>query len=303
MSGELAAIARLRRLLAPAPPGQTWIGDDAAVVAPPEGGLLLTTDAMVAGVHADLALVGLEDMGWKALSAAVSDIAAMGGTPRYALVAVSGPASTDIERLYRGLGAASRAYACPVVGGDLSAGTELVVSVSVTGDTGGLAPVLRSGARPGDTLFVTGRLGSSAAGLRLLRAGEGDDGHPLVRAHRRPRARPGEGRAARAGGATAMIDLSDGLATDVRHLAEASGVGVVLDTVPRAEGASVEEALGGGEDYELAFSAADPAGVSSSFAASGLRPPLPIGTCSADPDERLLAGEPLPVAGWEHEWS
>jgi thiamine-monophosphate kinase len=99
-----------------------------------------------------------------------------------------------------------------------------------------------------------------------------------------------------------MIDLSDGLALDLRRLADASGVGLVLDTVPAAEGASPDEALGGGEDYELAFTAPDPGRVQATFAASGLRPPLAVGWCTARPDERVLAGRPLPEAGWEHSW-
>ena len=303
MSGEFAAIERVRRLLPGPPQGDTWIGDDAAVVASPGGTLLLTADAVVGGVHADLALMGLDDVGWKALSAAVSDVAAMGGTPAYALVTVSGPPSTDVELLYGGIAEAVDAYACPVVGGDLSQGSQLVVSVSVLGHTGRQPPVLRSGARPGDTIYVTGPLGASAAGLRLLRAGGADPADPRVHAHRRPRARLPEGRAAAAGGAGAMVDVSDGLAADVRHLAEASKVGVVLDAVPVADGASMDEALGGGEDYELVFSAADDVRVTTSFSRSGLRPPVPIGRCSADPDERLLGLEPLPVAGWEHRWS
>jgi thiamine-monophosphate kinase len=100
-----------------------------------------------------------------------------------------------------------------------------------------------------------------------------------------------------------MIDVSDGLAADVRHLARASGVGFALDAVPVAEGASLAEALGGGEDYELVFSSGDPAAVMASFAASGLCPPLPIGECRADPAVQLLAGGPLPLVGWEHDWS
>src|SRR5438270_1239 len=111
------------------------IGDDAAVVAPPEGGwMLLCADATVAGVHADLSLVGVDDMGWKSLAVCLSDIAAMGGRPCHALVTVSGPlADVDVPLLYDGLLAASAAYRCPVVGGDLTAGPALVVSVSVVG--------------------------------------------------------------------------------------------------------------------------------------------------------------------------
>src|SRR3954464_11952927 len=112
-----------------APPEEVWIGDDAAVLSSPPGRLLFAADAVVAGVHADLSLVGLDDVGWKALSVNVSDIAAMGGRPLHAVVCVIAPRGTDIEKLYEGLGAAAMTYGCAVVGGDLSSGSELVVTV------------------------------------------------------------------------------------------------------------------------------------------------------------------------------
>ena len=300
--GELAAIERIRMLLPRPADGDTWIGDDAAVVGGPEGRLLLTTDAVVAGVHADLSLVGLDDLGWKAVAVSVSDIAAMGGLPRYALVTLCAPPETDLDLLYLGVARAAEASACPVVGGDLSGARELAVTVAVAGDSGQALPVMRSGARAGEAVFVTGPLGSSAAGLRLLRAGQADPADPLVRAHRRPWARLAEGQAARAAGATAMIDVSDGLGTDLRHLAGASGVGMELDTVPVADGASWEEAVGGGEDYELVFTVPDPAGARAAFAAAGLGPPVHIGHCTPDQGQLLVGGDPLPAAGWEHQW-
>ena len=288
-----------------APDDQTWIGDDVAVVRGPSGALLLAADAVVAGVHADLDLVGLDDMGWKALVANVSDIAAVGGRPCYALVTVAAPLSElDFDLLYDGLLEAAEAYGCPVVGGDLSSSPTLVVSVAVVGDAGTAppAPVLRSGAAPGDTLFVTGPLGSSAAGLQLLRAGHGTEAPDLTLAHRRPRARLAEGAAARAAGATAMIDVSDGLAADLRHVAEASQVGVALDHVPVVEGASRDDALGGGEDYELAFTAPDGMAVERVFAEAGLASPIRVGSCTADTGTLLLDGELLAAVGWEHSW-
>ena len=125
----------------------------------------------IAGVHADLALMGLDDLGWRAVAAAVSDIAAMGGRPTHVLVAVAGPPSTDLDPSTRGWPQAAAAHGCHVVGGDLSNAAEVVVVVTVTGVVGeGPGPVLRSGARRGDHLFVTGPLGASAAGLRTLRA-------------------------------------------------------------------------------------------------------------------------------------
>jgi thiamine-monophosphate kinase len=145
------------------------IGDDAAVLPAPAGDLLLTADAVVAGVHADLDLVGLDDLGWKALAVNVSDVAAMGGRPLCALVTLAGPlAEVDVDALYEGLMAAADEYACPIVGGDLAAAPVLMVSVAVVGTVEGGRPVLRGGASPGDVLCVTGPLGSSAAGLELL---------------------------------------------------------------------------------------------------------------------------------------
>lgn len=302
MTGEFAVLQRLRDLLPGPPPGETWIGDDAAVVSSPPGALVLTADAVVAGVHFDLSLVGLDDVGWKAMSVALSDVAAMGCVPQYALVTVCAPSDTDVDLLYKGVAEAVEVYGCPVVGGDLVEAAVLMVSVAVTGDTGHRSPVLRSGAAPGDRLFVTGRLGASAAGLRRLRAGEARDEDVTVSAHRRPWARLSEGRVARAAGATAMVDVSDGLATDVRHLAEASGVGVALDAVPVAPRATLDDALGGGDDYELVFTASNPAHVAATFAQAGLRQPIPFGVCTAD-GRCLLAGAPLPEGGWEHRFT
>lgn len=301
--GEIAAIERIRLVLPQPPRGEIWIGDDTAVVAGPAGSLLLAADAVVEGVHFDLDLVDTADVGWKALAVNVSDVAAMGGEPLHALVTVVGAAASMIDGLARGLAEASAAYRCPVVGGDLSAGPCLVVSVAITGacDLGGA--VLRSNARPGDSLFVTGPLGRSAAGLRGLRS-ESEGAHAtqpdLVAAYRRPSARLAEGRAASQSGASAMIDVSDGLGIDLDRLAGASGVGVVLELVPVADGATREDALGGGEDYELVFAASDPQAVVAAFSAAGLRPPIRIGLCVEDPATRRVGDETLEASGWEH---
>jgi thiamine-monophosphate kinase len=299
--GRIAAI--LEAASGPAPLGEIWIGDDAAVVQVPAGPLVLATDACVAGVHADLALVGLDDLGWKALTATVSDIGAVGGWPRHALVSVAAPVGTEVERLTAGVAAAAARWGCPVVGGDVTTAGQLMVSVAATGALAGpRPPVLRSGASAGDHLMVTGPLGGSAAGLRVLRRGDatGAQEAALVESHRRPQARLAEGAVARDAGATAMMDVSDGLALDAHRLATASGVGFALDSVPVAPGATEEEALGGGEDFELLIAVEDPEGLASAFAAAGLRPPLPIGRCTADPAERTLCGRPLAPLGYQH---
>lgn len=310
MTGEFAAISRITSMLPSPPTGETWIGDDTAVVRADAGWLLLAADTVVAGVHADLSLTTLDDLGWKAVVANLSDIAAMGGVPGHALVAVAGPPGTDVDALYRGIAAAAETYGCPVVGGDLANAATLVVTVAVSGTVPG-APVLRSGARPGDELWVTGPLGGSAAGLRLLRAAreaqasgavvdQGAVAHRLRSAHARPLPLLAEGGAARRAGATAMIDVSDGFAADLAHLADSSSVGFDLDTVPVAEGATEEEALGGGEDYQLVFAAPAGAGVPAAF--TGLAEPVRIGVVDRDPARRLLHGFPLPAQGFQHDW-
>jgi thiamine-monophosphate kinase len=311
VTGEFAAIAAIQHRL-PGPPGdgQVWIGDDAAVLpATGPGWLLFAVDTVVGGVHADLALTGIDDLGWKAMTSSVSDLAAMGGEPGHAVISVAGPPGTDLPALYDGLSAAALEYGCPIVGGDLTNADTLVVTVAVTGYCPE-SPVLRSGARAGDDVWVTGPLGASAAGLRTYRAEAGqrapeDDLSPVERtsllaAHARPRALLAAGRAARRAGATAMIDVSDGLAADLGHISEMSGVGVRLETVPVARGATLEEALGGGEDFVLAFCAPPAAEVGLSF--DGLSLPVRIGTCTADREERTLSGRPLPAAGWQHRW-
>src|SRR5271168_1228983 len=227
--------------------------DDAAVLDLPAGGpLVVSVDSVVEGVHVDLALCSPGDVGWKALMGALSDLAAMGAAPLAALVALCVPGGAGDGELALGVMAgvaeASAAGGCPVVGGDVSEGGEVMVAVTVLGtvDPEGPAPVSRAGAQPGDAVLVTGPCGGSAAGLRVLRAGGLSDADEpeagLARAYRRPVARLREGQAARRAGAHAMIDVSDGLALDLHRLADASRVGFELDAVPVAPGATLDEA-------------------------------------------------------------
>jgi thiamine-monophosphate kinase len=288
----LPLLAQIAGRAADPPPGETWIGDDTAVLRPPEGRLLLTVDPMVEGVHFRADLQSAADVGWKALVRNLSDIAAMGGRPGHAVVSLVIPPACawSIGELYEGLRQASDAFACPVVGGDIAGGATFVITVAVTGSVE--APVLRSGATAGDVLFVTGPLGAGAAGLRA-------GGSERLR---RPVPRLAEGQAAAAGGASAMVDLSDGLALDLRRLADASGVGVVVDAVPVADDATWDEAVVGGDDYELLFAAPDPAAVVAAFEEAGLERPVELGQCTSTPTERRLGDGPLPEGGWEHTW-
>jgi len=294
--------------------GEVWIGDDAAVVRSPAGGsALLATDLVVAGVHVDLDLCGLDDLGYKALMVTVSDLAAMGGRPDHVLLSIASPPGSDLDLLADGVAVAAQETGCVVVGGDLSGSPALVVSVAVSGSLHGspqLGPLLRSGARPGDQLLVTGPLGGSAAGLRLLRRrrDQGITSKPsaeeseLIRAHRRPPARLDEGEVSRLSGARAAIDISDGLVAEIRHLARASGVGIELDDLPVAPGSTTEEVLGGGEEYELIVATGDAGRMQHEFATAGLRPPIVIGRCTDDPGRLELHGDPLPAGGWRHDF-
>jgi thiamine-monophosphate kinase len=295
--------------------------DDAALVDVPGGGtLVVSVDSVVAGVHVDLDLCRPADVGWKAVMGALSDLAAMGARPVGAVVALCVP-DVGSERsltlgVMEGVAEASQAAGCPVVGGDVSAGATLVVAVTVMGSVGSGISVRRDGAQAGDAIFVTGPCGGSAAGLRLLRAGRpaGDSGgglgdlddpaeHRLATAYRRPVARLADGEMARVAEAHAMIDVSDGLALDLHRLADASGVGFALDAVPVAEGATLVEALGGGEDYELLVVLAPDqvTGYLERCRRAGLRPPWRIGSTTGRPEERTLDGRELERLGWQHQ--
>jgi thiamine-monophosphate kinase len=278
--------------------------DDAAVLdVSGRGPLVVSVDSVVEGIHVDLSLCSPGDVGWKALMGALSDLAAVGATPLGALVALCVPGGSGEGELalgvMGGVAEASAASGCPVVGGDLSGAGQLAVSVTVLGTIGpGDRPaVSRAGAQARDVVLVTGPCGGSAAGLRALRAGTGPG-----EAYRRPVARLGEGALARRGGAHAMIDVSDGLALDLHRMADASGVGFRLDEVPVADGATLEEALGGGEDYELliAVGEKDAGALMDSFEREGLRLPARIGTVTSDTALRLLGDGALERLGWQH---
>jgi thiamine-monophosphate kinase len=321
--GEFGLIELLRTRLPAGEGVETGVGDDAAVVAL-SGPAVLTTDMMVEGVHFDLTLSAPADVGYKAVATSVSDIAAMGARPRYALVALGAPANTPLpvaEGIIDGIVEAGKEFGVTCVGGDTVASPSLVLSLAIVGEAPESGVVLRSGARPGDALCVTGSLGASAAGLSLLR--REDDGARsllerfpvLAESHRRGRARVREGGAAAAAGVHAMIDVSDGLAADAMQVARESGVGVVVEAaaVPLAAGVSEAAALlgteawtlgaDGGEDYELLIACA-PASVDSLRVAIGATGLSVAGRFTSGGDSYLETpgGERLPLAGfgWEH---
>ena len=246
------------------------IGDDAAVWQSGPGTQVLTTDTMVEGVHFRTDLASWRYIGWKALAVNLSDVAAMGCEPRVSVVSLGLDPDLDVEvvtGLYEGMLDACDAHGGEIVGGDIVSSPTLFVTVAMVGDASTVdAPVLdRGAARPGDLIGVTGALGDSAGGLRLLLAGDGDSTESsLARRHLCPSPRIEEGLMLRRLGVWAAMDVSDGLVADVGKMCAASGVGAVIDAglVPASEQLRrafpddwTDLALAGGEDYELVFTA------------------------------------------------
>lgn len=273
--GEFGLIARLLPLLeASGPQPLVGAGDDAAAWEQPAAVLVASSDALVEGIHFDLALTSWEDLGWKSLAVNLSDLAAMGATPGWALVTLGvrpdAPVA-GVEDLYRGLAAAGARYGCRVAGGDtVAVRHETLIGVTVLGSVPpdeGDTLLRRDRGRPGDRLAVTGTLGASAAGLHALRHPGGLPDAllaPLADAHRRPLPQVAAGRALRLAGVRCAMDVSDGLLADAAKLGAASGAGVRLAAGrlpldPGVRAAYPQRALAwaaaGGEDYQLLFAA------------------------------------------------
>jgi thiamine-monophosphate kinase len=230
------------------------IGDDAALLAVPASGeqLIVSTDSSLEDVHFRREWLSPEEIGWRATAAALSDLAAMAAKPLGILVAIALPRDRvdDLGGLADGIGAAASAAGAPIVGGDLTSSEHLGLTVTVMGSSS--KPLRRIGARPGDTLWVTGQLGGPAVAIAAW--SEGRQPSPEARSRfAHPVPRIAEAQWLVAAGATAGIDISDGLGGDSAHLAAASGVRVIIDVdaLPRAPGADVSTAQRSGEEYEL----------------------------------------------------
>jgi thiamine-monophosphate kinase len=307
---EFEIIRRISGTLPPAPPEVLVpIGDDCAVLRLGDRIWVAASDMLVAGHHfKDWAAP--EDVGYKAVAVNVSDVAAMGGTPRFVLASGGAPDPGATLRCMRGILEACGHFGVYPLGGDTTRAGALTVDVAILGELDAPA-VLRSGASPGDLLAVTGELGASAAGLLALENGATGP-ERLVDKHLRPTPRVEAGRAAARFEVGAMIDLSDGLASDARHVCERSGVGcrVDLDLLPVAEDTrEFVESLGrdpvvlaatGGEDYELLISAPEP--VLEALAESVEVPITRVGEVTDGAGVVFLRGGEMVegLSGWDH---
>ncbi len=288
-------------------------GDDSAVINAPDGRFVVTTDTLVENHDFKLDWSTGYDLGWKAVASNIADVAAMGAVPTALVVALTAPGRTEIawlEAFADGLSDACTQLApgCGVVGGDLAASDQVMISVAAHGSLEGREPVLRSGAKVGDILAVAGTLGRAAAGLALLQSGNTDAiaaYDDLVNVQRRPQPPITAGVDAAVAGASSMLDLSDGLAKDATRIAKASEVSLqidplmlqgfeaVIEEAARAIGANPTEwVIGGGEDHSLLATFPSGAVLPRSFKAIGVV--LPKG-----PAPVMLGANPLPEKGWD----
>lgn len=316
-------VAAISERLADVAPGNVLvgIGDDAAVWQPKNGNRsVVTTDALVEGVHFTRDAMPAQDVGHRALAANLSDVAAMGARPVLATIALGFPPGTDpgwILGCYDGMAALARRSRCALAGGDITRAPGVMLSITVVGEVRASNLKLRSGARPGDVVAVTGPLGASHAGLRIamdrpdLAAEHAFAG--VLDAFRTPVPRLREGKWLGASRHVhALMDVSDGLSTDLGRLCAASGAGAVVEAIPVGDGArrTAERfgedperyALDGGEDFEL-LAAIDKrafAHLALRFHAHTGRPLLRVGTIVEGTGVRLVNGDPIAPSGWDH---
>jgi thiamine-monophosphate kinase len=313
---ENELVAQIKRKLAVRKPATlaVGLGDDAALWSPTPGSkTILTCDWFLEGSHFLRHKHPADAIGWKCLARAVSDIAAMGGTPRCYLLSLALPALLSgkwLSQLLNGLARASRALRCELAGGDTTRHTTVLISVAVIGEVSLKNALLRSGAKPGDAVYVSGTLGEAELGLRQLRRGRGiaRPSNAALRKHLYPQPRLALGQwLAERRMATAMMDLSDGLSTDLSRLCEASGVGARIEanSLPLTSLAAAREAsrlaLHGGDDYELLFTVSK--GNAKRLPRAFRRLPLTrIGEITPDKKIRLETNgreEALWPAGWD----
>jgi len=280
IKSEWGLIGRIENLLArtgagSAPGLELGIGDDCALFDTCGEYGLITADISIEGVHFNLATAGPSDIGYRAMASNISDIASMGGTPAYAFISMGIPRGMDekaVMAVYRGMISVCKKTGTVIAGGDTSASRVLIISIALYGKAGNGRVLTRKGAVSGDGIYVTGTLGDSRAGLELLQKRRAKKSHPfLTRRHLRPDLRLGESSVIAAEtGAHSMIDVSDGLVSDLMHICKSSGTGFEIDADSLPVSAQLkrycaetgrdhrEYALYGGEDYELLFTAPGP---------------------------------------------
>ncbi len=297
------------------------IGDDTAAWFSDDAIQLATVDSLIQGIHFTLDIISWEELGWRAMAANLSDIAAMGGSPRYALVSLALPGDTEVEdvtALYRGMLELAQQFQVAIVGGDTSSAPLVVINITILGTSTGQDKhiLTRSAARTGEKVAVTGYLGAAAAGLEMLTKNLHFDSEATVslkKAFSQPHPRIAEGQKLLEQGVRAAIDISDGLIADLNHICEASQVSarIEVDRVPIAPAVkanfgdrALELALSGGEDYELLFTASEKA-INKVKAAISC-PITVIGDITSDKIGKtsLIDKEGNPVnllkAGWDH---
>ena len=296
--GEVEFLERLRKRVFPSLGGAIalGIGDDCAIFRPRGSSedLLVTTDMLLEDTHFRRATHRAEDVGWKALARALSDLAAMGGEPRFCLLSLAlppwaGPAW--IAGFYRGFLRLAARSGAPLIGGDLARSEKAMCDAVACGAVPRGQALRRDGARAGDAIYVSGRLGGSALGLATGRG-------KAWRRHLRPEPRLALGRFLRVLGATAAMDLSDGVSLDLRRLCLASKLAAEISAPPIFPGATLDQALHGGEDYELLFTAPPKTRIPAAF--RGL-PLTRIGEMRKGRAGAVrLNGAPLAPLGWDH---
>lgn len=293
------------------------IGDDAAVWKNESGHTVATTDCLIEGIHFTRENTDWHDLGWKALAVNLSDLAAMGSHPRYALVTLGLPGKTradDILHLYTGMGELAGKYETAIVGGNVSTAPVVFISITVTGQSNRHF-LTRSAASPGEVIAVTGSLGGAAGGLRFLSAPHDYDssGKTLCEYWLKPHPRLEVGALLATEGVRCAIDISDGLAADLGHICKQSQVGATVEVsqvpqppalAPLFGAEALTLALSGGEDYELLFTA--PAKTVERIAAKAPCPITVIGTVTAENPGKLRLLDPDGAAfvlnnqGWQH---
>jgi len=296
VDSELEWIERIRhRAGSPRNGLELGIGDDCAVFRPRGEDLLFTTDLLLENIHFRRNTHSPQDVGWKALARGLSDIAAMGGTARFFLLSLAVPRWADwrwVDGFYRGALRLAGRERVLLAGGDLARNSKFACDVVVCGAVPRGTALRRDGAKPGDAIYVSGRLGGSALGLARRRGS-------AWKKHTRPEPRLSLGRVLRERmHATAAMDLSDGLSLDLHRLCLASRLSAAIQAPPRFPGASLRQALHGGEDYELLFTVPARMRVPAEF--EGI-PLTRIGTMARGRAGNVsLDGTPLPPLGYDH---